>query len=259
MIPRTLSAVIGDRLREYPILAITGPRQSGKTTLSRASFPDRPYVSLEELDQRQFALQDPRGFLAGFPDGAVLDEVQRTPDLFSYLQTLVDTSGKMGQFILTGSHRFGLLTGVSQSLAARAAMLSLLPFSLGELRSAGMAPGELNQLLFGGRVPDSPGQALPHELQQAIGEDCQTVLCGHRFGLPTPRDREGRPIEYASASGCHFRDMRRRRVTEGAGSQREGFEHVLLARPLREGGGFHSRHPSGLLTGGGQVGSIAGL
>lgn len=152
-IARSLSDVLHARASEYPIVAITGPRQSGKTTLARATFPDRPYVSLEDLDQRQFAQEDPRGFLGRFRGGAILDEVQRTPDLFSYLQSEVDDNPAPGRFVLTGSHRFGLLTGISQSLAGRAAMFSLLPFSLGELAATDLAPDSLNHLLFGGLYP----------------------------------------------------------------------------------------------------------
>ena len=105
--------------RGFPILALTGPRQSGKTTLARACFPDKPYVSLENPDERDFAEQDPKRFLARFPEGAILDEVQRCPALFSWLQGVVDARPVMGQFILTGSAQFDLLAGVGQSLAGR--------------------------------------------------------------------------------------------------------------------------------------------
>ena len=103
----------------FPVVSITGPRQSGKTTLAQHVFSDKTYVTLEGPDIREQALDDPRGFLAQFPDGAVLDEVQRCPDLFSYIQGIVDKDGSMGLFILTGSQRFGLRAGISQSLAGR--------------------------------------------------------------------------------------------------------------------------------------------
>lgn len=117
----------------YPIVTVTGPRQSGKTTLVRAAFPTHAYVSLEDPDERRFALEDPRSFLERFTGPAILDEVQRAPDLFSYLQTRADETGRPGQFILSGSQNFLLLESVSQSLAGRAAVLHLLPLSLREL------------------------------------------------------------------------------------------------------------------------------
>jgi predicted AAA+ superfamily ATPase len=136
MIPRiALQQVIG-LAGYYPVVAITGPRQSGKTTLARAAFADKPYVSLEDPDIRAYALDDPRGFLAQFPDGAVFDEAQRVPELFSYLQSRVDDDRRTGLFILTGSQQFGLMESISQSLAGRVGLLHLLPFSFGELGPA---------------------------------------------------------------------------------------------------------------------------
>ncbi|MDP9122387.1 MAG: ATP-binding protein, partial [Acidobacteriota bacterium] len=137
----------------YPLVALTGPRQSGKTTLARQVFADKPYVSLEDLDERAFADSDPRGFLARFPDGAVLDEVQRCPALFSFLQTRVDADRRRGLFVLTGSQQFGLLSNISQTLAGRVAMVTLLPFSLGELQAVERAPATLEALLFQGLYP----------------------------------------------------------------------------------------------------------
>ncbi len=159
-VTRTLINTVRQLVTQYPVLAVTGPRQSGKTTLVRETFPDRPYVSLEDLDERAFADEDPRGFLDRFPDGAVFDEVQRAPGLFSYLQTRVDRDGRMGLYVLTASHRFGLLTGISQSLAGRVATVSLLPFSLRELDSANLAPDNLNELLLRGLYPPVHDRAL---------------------------------------------------------------------------------------------------
>lgn len=153
MIPRYLGETV-ERLRKgFPIIAITGPRQSGKTTLSRAAFPDKPYVSLEEPDTRSYALEDPRGFLGQFPDGAVIDEAQRVPELFSYLQSRVDSDGRMGLFVLTGSQQFGLRTGITQSLAGRVGLVTLLPFSFGELNDAGQTPNTVEACLFTGSFP----------------------------------------------------------------------------------------------------------
>jgi uncharacterized protein len=153
MIPRDISTVLRKVAKGYPVIAITGPRQSGKTTLSRLEFPDKTYVSLEDPDQLRFALSDPRGFLQGFPHGAILDEVQRAPELFSYIQGIVDARQEPGFFVLTGSQHFGLLSQISQTLAGRVALLELLPFSLSELRSAGIEVASLDHLLFQGQYP----------------------------------------------------------------------------------------------------------
>ena len=153
MIHRQVAATLLQMASQYPVVAVTGPRQSGKTTLVRALFGKLPYVSLEEPDRRAFALEDPRGFLAAYPDGAVLDEVQRAPDLLSYLQTLVDRDPRPGRFILTGSQQLGLLSGIAQSLAGRVALIKLLPFSLGELEGSGQAPATVDKLLLQGLYP----------------------------------------------------------------------------------------------------------
>lgn len=134
MIKRTLSDRLKYAAAHFPVVTLTGPRQSGKTTLVRALFNDFHYASLELPDQREFALEDPRGFLAQFDGPVILDEVQRTPDLFSYIQALVDENpDQAGRFILTGSQNFLLLQRISQSLAGRCAVVHLLPFSLAEL------------------------------------------------------------------------------------------------------------------------------
>lgn len=153
MITRAIEVQLRRLLAGFPIVTLTGPRQSGKTTLARAVFADRPYLSLEEPDLRHLAVDDPRGFLAQFPDGAVLDEVQRAPELLSYLQTRVDADRRMGLFLLTGSQQFGLLSGVTQSLAGRTAFVELLPFSIPELEQAGVRPASLDEMLFTGGYP----------------------------------------------------------------------------------------------------------
>jgi len=161
MIPRTLEGHLRDSARYYPTVAVTGPRQSGKTTLCRAVFPDKPYCSLEALDNREFALTDPRGFLAHYRDGAVLDEIQRTPELLSYLQGDVDELPEPGRFILTGSQHLGLSAAISQSLAGRCAMLTLLPPSLEELRRFPNAPADLYDLLWQGAYPRIYDRGIP--------------------------------------------------------------------------------------------------
>lgn len=134
-IPRQAAGALARLARGFRVLALTGPRQSGKTTLARMAFPGKPYVSFEDLEVRRRSDLDPRGFLAGFPDGAIFDEVQRSPDIFSYLQTHVDARQRMGDFILTGSQQFGLTASITQSLAGRVAMLDLLPLSLAEIHA----------------------------------------------------------------------------------------------------------------------------
>ena len=133
MIKRTLSQKLHQLARQYPVITVTGPRQSGKTTLVRSEFNNYQYFSMENPDTRQIALEDPRGFLRSFETGVILDEVQRTPDLFSYIQTLVDEDDRPGRFILTGSQNFLLSEKISQSLAGRTAILHLFPFSKREL------------------------------------------------------------------------------------------------------------------------------
>jgi len=122
--------------RGYFVVVVTGPRQSGKSTLVKHAFPDHRYVSLEDLDQRELAEQDPRGFLNQLDGKTILDEAQHCPDLFSYIQTRVDERQQPGEFILTGSQQFGLLSDITQSLAGRAALLTLLPMTNRELRHA---------------------------------------------------------------------------------------------------------------------------
>ena len=153
MIEREVAPALRQAAQSYSVIAITGPRQSGKTTLSRAVFPDKTYVSLEDPDQLDFALSDPRRFLGGFPRGAILDEVQRAPDLFSYIQGIVDERQEPGFFVLTGSQHFGLLDGISQTLAGRVALFDLLPFSFAELQTADIQIPSLDHLLFTGQYP----------------------------------------------------------------------------------------------------------
>jgi predicted AAA+ superfamily ATPase len=131
--PRKMAEVIQSSARQYPVVTVVGPRQSGKSTLVRNCFPDKPYVTLEAPDIRAFALEDPRGFLAAYPDGAILDEFQRVPELLSYLQGIVDEDNRAGRFILTGSQHVLMMRDVSQSLAGRTAVLTLWPLSLDEL------------------------------------------------------------------------------------------------------------------------------
>jgi predicted AAA+ superfamily ATPase len=162
-IPRNAESRLQHFASGYPVVVVTGPRQSGKSTLVRHAFPDHHYVSLEDLDQREYADTDPRGFLNQFNGGAILDEAQRCPALFSYLQTRVDERQQPGEFILTGSQQFGLLSGITQSLAGRAALLTLLPMTYGELQHSGKIGNNLDKILFDGAYPPIFDRGLePH-------------------------------------------------------------------------------------------------
>jgi predicted AAA+ superfamily ATPase len=154
MLPRRALTTLMSLARGFPVLAITGPRQSGKTTLARCAFPALPYVNLEDPDTRELALADPRRFLQRYAEGAVLDEVQRAPALMSFLLGVADASPTMGRFVLTGSQQFGLMDGIGQSLAGRVGMLTLLPLAQGELAGqAGSARVTLEQRLWLGGYP----------------------------------------------------------------------------------------------------------
>ena len=133
MIQRTLQRYLRRDAGYYPVLTLTGPRQSGKTTLAKETFPQHEYVSLEELDLRAFAAEDPRGFLQRYKETVIIDEIQRVPSLFSYIQTMVDANPAPGRFVLTGSQNFLLMESVSQSLAGRTGVLHLLPLERAEL------------------------------------------------------------------------------------------------------------------------------
>ena len=151
MIKRSAETSLLNMANQFKSVAIVGPRQSGKTTLVKAVFSGKPYVNMENPDFRKFAQEDTRGFLNNYPDGAILDEVQRVPPIFSYLQQILDESERTGLFILTGSNNFLLQENISQSLAGRIGLLNLLPFSM---REAGISKStSINDLLFKGLYP----------------------------------------------------------------------------------------------------------
>ncbi len=153
MIPRAAAPTLERLAKGFPVVALTGPRQSGKTTLAKSVFSGKTYVSLENPDEREFALQDPKRFLQRFTNGAVLDEVQRCPELLSWLQGWVDERGIMGDFVLTGSAQFDLIAGISQTLAGRVGRVELLPLSAAELAAAKQTPVDLKTALFKGGYP----------------------------------------------------------------------------------------------------------
>ena len=207
MIERAIASKIISLGQKFQVITLTGPRQSGKTTLVRATFPNLPYVSLEEPDIRQIALTDPRGFLSNYHDGAILDEIQNTPELFSYIQRIVDENRQI-HFILTGSSNFLLMEKISQTLAGRTAVLHLLPFSFTELEPL---EGPYENLIFKGQYPRiydrdiSPTDFYPSYIQTYVDRDVRmiknigdinsfiqfTQLCAGRIG---------QPLNYASLS-----------------------------------------------------------
>ncbi|WP_396435029.1 ATP-binding protein [Limnohabitans sp.] len=167
-IQRQALNVLLQRATLYPVVTVLGPRQAGKTTLCQMAFPDKSYVNLEQPDVREFAQQDPKAFLAQFPDGAVLDEIQNVPSLLSWIQVLTDADPRKGRFVLTGSHQLQVSAQITQSLAGRTAVLDLLPLSLSELAKANDLstgkPADVNGLMLQGGYPRIHAQDLPPEV-----------------------------------------------------------------------------------------------
>ena len=181
MIKREITPELIQMAKEYPIVTILGPRQAGKTTLAQMTCPDKPYLNMESPEIRLLAEEDPNGFLAQYPNGAIIDEVQRTPELFSYLQVIVDRKKKNGLFILTGSHQFDLHTKITQSLAGRTAILYLLPLTFSEVAQQETIQDE-NELMQKGFLPriydekQQPLTAYRHYLQTYVERDIRQLI-----------------------------------------------------------------------------------
>ena len=181
MILRTLQDTLEHYAAKYPIVTLTGPRQSGKSTLLKHAYPTYRYISLEDIDMREFATNDPRGFLNSFPGQVILDEAQRVPSLFSYLQTHVDKTNESGMYLLAGSHNFLLMENVNQSLAGRTAILKLLPFSRREMQDGGVLPESINQQIYYGAYPRlfdknlAPDEFYPFYIQTYVERDVRQL------------------------------------------------------------------------------------
>ena len=181
MIKRDLEPLVKAASKKFPIVGIVGPRQSGKTTLAKTAFPKYAYVSLEDLDNRIFAQQDPRGFIATYSQHTIFDEIQKVPDLFSYLQTKVDESNIPGQYILTGSQHFLLHKHISQTLAGRIALFNLLPLAVSELETARIRFDTYEEYLFHGMYPRlfessiKPIDWYPNYIQTYIERDIRDL------------------------------------------------------------------------------------
>lgn len=214
LIPRQLADKLLDLTTKFPIVSLTGPRQSGKTTLLRNLLPAYQYVSLENPTTRQFATDDPNGFLKTYPGRVIFDEVQRVPDLFSYLQTKVDEDRQMGQYILSGSQNFLLLQAISQTLAGRVAVLRLLPLSYSERKTAGLLSDSVADSIFQGGYPAlydrglTPDEFFPSYIETYLQRDVRELVNIRDLGAFTTfvrlcAGRIGQPLNMSSlASDC---------------------------------------------------------
>lgn len=181
-VKREISPIIRDLATKFPIVTLTGPRQSGKSTLLKHEFPEYDYISLEDADLRELALTDPRSFIKHYSNHVILDEIQRVPTLLSYLQSHVDSKNLPGMYLLAGSQSFLLMQGLSQSLAGRTALLTLLPFSRKELNDENLLPVDINEIIFKGMYPRiynmgiEPMHYYPSYIQTYVERDVRNVL-----------------------------------------------------------------------------------
>lgn len=188
MFYRIMQKELEKAAKKFPIVTVLGPRQSGKTTLVRQTFPNKPYVNLESLHMKDLAISDPIAFLELYPDGAILDEIQEVPQLLSFIQVRVDASNRKGEFILTGSHQLELNAAISQSLAGRVAILHLLPLSLEELMLAGIEKS-VDEILYEGCYPRvhadqlNPTKTYSSYVRTYIERDIRMILQVHNLDL----------------------------------------------------------------------------
>ena len=181
MVNRAIENLLKEYAGEFRSLLLVGPRQSGKSTLVKKVFPDKPYISLENIDERDLAENDPRAFLARFPHGAILDEIQRAPGLFNYLQEILDNSTEDGLFILTGSNNLLLQSNISQTLAGRIGILDLLPMSMNEIKEFELEELDVNSLILKGSYPEiyhkkrNPQHWYPSYIRTYIERDVRNI------------------------------------------------------------------------------------
>jgi len=207
MIKRDIQSLLKEMMNSFPVVTITGPRQSGKTTLVKQTYPEMDYVSLEELDVREHAEKDPRDFLSRFPQSVIIDEVQKVPSLLSYIQTIVDAEQRNGRFILTGSNQFEYISSISQSLAGRTGILKLLPFSYSEIYGNDFIP--ISEVIYKGFYPRIFDQNIRPELflsgylETYVEKDVraitkvQDLMQFHRF-LQLCAGRTGQIVNFSS-------------------------------------------------------------
>lgn len=180
-IPRDVTPQLIKLAEQYPFVTVTGPRQSGKSTLLRHTFPDYKYVSLEDIDYRNLAAEDPRGFIANFPDKTIIDEVQRVPSILSYLQTYTDIKEAKGMYLLAGSQNLLLMEQISQTLAGRTAIIKLLPLSIRELKESGQLSPNPAECIFTGGYPRifsshlNPEIFYPFYIQTYVERDVRSL------------------------------------------------------------------------------------
>jgi len=212
MIRRHIEQELYLLLGEYPIVTLIGPRQAGKTTLAQQALPDYAYVNLEEPETRLFAEQDPKAFLARYPTRVILDEIQRVPELLSYLQVIVDEKKENGQFVLTGSHQLALRDAINQSLAGRTAILNLLPFSISELRDGEIRFDKVEDYIYQGFLPriydqkQRPTPAYSNYYQTYVERDVRQLinlkdLSQFEKFIKLLAGRVGQLMDYASLAG----------------------------------------------------------
>ena len=207
MIKRDIQSLLKEMMNSFPVVTITGPRQSGKTTLVKQTYPEMDYVSLEELDVREHAEKDPRDFLSRFPQSVIIDEVQKVPSLLSYIQTIVDAEQRNGRFILTGSNQFEYISSISQSLAGRTGILKLLPFSYSEIYGNDFIP--ISEVIYKGFYPRIFDQNIQPELflsgylETYVEKDVRSItkvqdlMQFHRF-LQLCAGRTGQIVNFSS-------------------------------------------------------------
>lgn len=212
MIKRHIETEVLQLLGEYPIVTILGPRQAGKTTLARQLLPEYAYVNLEYPETREFALDDPKAFLAQYPDKVIFDEIQRLPELLSYLQVAVDNGRTNGRYVLTGSHQLALREAVAQSLAGRTAILHLLPFSIAELVDNDLGFTKAEDYLYQGFLPriydqhQRPSTAYANYYQTYVERDVRQLInlkdvSQFQKFMKLVAGRVGQLMDYSSLAG----------------------------------------------------------